>query len=205
MEGAMTEKDINLRKQKNINKGQGKLAANKSEKQLPRITDEERKKLEEARAIQRKLRKNNGARRNDHPEMEVVEHTVYPDDPKFDINKAHIIGQKDANGEYPYRVSVRYECIPMRFVKHIYKIYTYTQDGTPYEGKAPKAAFLKKATSLVENFYKAIRDTVLRDDYIGVDETYYKILVPEKNAKGKGVKKGYFWVIIGVKINLCTL
>lgn len=24
-----------------------------------------------------------------------------------------------------------------------------------------------------------------------VDETYYKILVPEKSSKGKGVRKGY--------------
>ena len=27
------------------------------------------------------------------------------------------------------------------------------------------------------------------------DETYYKILVPEKNSKGKGVRKGYLWVV----------
>ena len=34
------------------------------------------------------------------------------------------------------------------------------------------------------------------------DETYFKILVPEKNSKGKGVKKGYFWVIVGQKSGL---
>ena len=30
------------------------------------------------------------------------------------------------------------------------------------------------------------------------DETYYKILVPEKNSKGKGFRKGYLWVVVGI-------
>lgn len=248
IEEAVAEKDKNLKKQKNVNKGLSKLMANESEVQQPELADDERAKLEEARAIKRKLRKNNGARRNDHPEIVIQEHIVYPDDPEFDLHKARIIGKKDENGEYPYRVSVRYEYIPMQFIKHVYKIYTYTQDGIPYEGKAPKAAFLnsnydasfiagimqlryiyampverivnyfkdngfalskptahgflKKTSGLLENFHKEIQQTVLREDYINADETYYKILVPEKNAKGKGVRKGYFWVIIGVKSKL---
>ena len=27
------------------------------------------------------------------------------------------------------RICIRYECVPMRFKKHVYRIYTYTQDG----------------------------------------------------------------------------
>ena len=38
----------------------------------------------------------------------------------------------------------------------------------------------------------------LSDPYKAADETYYKILVPEKNSKGKGVRKGYLWVVVGI-------
>ena len=69
--------------------------------------------------------------------------------------------------------------------------------------KKPTAGFLLgRAAETLENFYKAIRKAVLSDDYIASDETYFKILVPEKNSKGKGVKKGYFWVIVGQKSGL---
>lgn len=70
--------------------------------------------------------------------------------------------------------------------------------------KKPTAGFLLgRAAETLENLYKAIRKAVLSDDYIASDETYFKILVPEKNSKGKGVKKGYFWVIVGQKSGLC--
>ena len=69
--------------------------------------------------------------------------------------------------------------------------------------KKPTAGFLLgRAAETLENFYKSIRKAVLSDDYIASDETYFKILVPEKNSKGKGVKKGYFWVIVGRKSRL---
>ena len=46
------------------------------------------------------------------------------------------------------------------------------------------------------------RQAVLGENYIAADETYFKILVPEKNSKGKGVRKGYFWVIVAVNAGL---
>ena len=249
MEGVMNKKDEDISKQKNINKGLSKLLENKSEKMQPVLSAEELDTLEKARAIQRKKRKNNGAKRNMHPEMEVQEHNVYPEDPEFNIEDARVIGKKNEDGEYSYRVSIRYECVPMRFIKHVYKIHTYTQNGKVYEGKAPKAAFLnsnydasflaglmqlryiyampverivnyfqengfnlskatangfiKRASEILENIYKGILQAVLIDDYVSVDETYYKILVPGVlNAKGKGVRKGYFWVLIGMKSGL---
>ena len=249
MEGVLTKIDDSLSKEKNKNKGLSRLIENKSEQIRPTLSPEELSTLEAARSIQRKQRKNNGAKRNMHPEMEVQEHTIYPTDPDFSLDKARIIGRKDENGAYPYRVSIRYECVPMRFIKHVYKIYTYTQGGKPYEGKAPKAAFLnsnfdasflagimqlryiyampverivnyfedngfslskatangfiKRASELLENIHKGISAAVLQDDYITADETYYKILVPEQKAiNGKGARKGYFWVLIGVKSKL---
>ena len=39
---------------------------------------------------------------------------------------------------------------------------------------------------------EALREVVLEDPYLCCDETYHKILVPEKNSKGKGVRKGIY-------------
>ena len=50
---------------------------------------------------------------------------------------------------------------------------------------------MEKASSLFENLYKCIRQTALSDPYKAADETYYKILVPEKNSKGKGFLRIY--------------
>ena len=43
------------------------------------------------------------------------------------------------------RICVRYECVPMRFIKHVYKIHTYAQDGRLFEGKTPVSAFLNSS------------------------------------------------------------
>ena len=45
----------------------------------------------------------------------------------------------------------------------------------------------------------------LGDPYKAADETYYKILVPEKNSKGKGVRKGYLWVVVGINTRMIYL
>ena len=44
---------------------------------------------------------------------------------------------------------------------------------------------MEKASNLFENLYKCIRQTALSDPYKAADETYYKILVPEKNSREK--------------------
>lgn len=54
---------------------------------------------------------------------------------------------------------------------------------------------LERSASLFENLYKALQIAVLEDHYCSCDETYHKVLVDEKNTKGKGVKKGYFWAV----------
>ena len=54
-------------------------------------------------------------------EMDEEDHVVYPDDPDFDINNARLFTTVP-------RICVRYECVPMRFIKHVYKIHTYTQE-----------------------------------------------------------------------------
>ena len=73
-----------------------------------------------------------------HYEMEQEEHDVYPDDPDFDINNARLVTTAP-------RICVRYECVPMRFIKHVYRIHTYAQDGRLFEGKTPVSAFLNSS------------------------------------------------------------
>ena len=240
---ALLQKGESLGKQQRLTKGIAKLVSNTSEQPPPQpaLPEEERQKRE---ADKRKARKNNGAKRGIHYEMEQEEHDVYPDDPDFDINKARLVTTAP-------RICVRYECVPMRFIKHVYKIHTYAQDGRLFEGKTPVSAFLnssydgsfiaglmelryiqslpveriinyfeshgftlkkptahklmEKASSLFENLYKCIRQTALSDPYKAADETYYKILVPEKNSKGKGFRKEYLWVVVGINTKMIYL
>lgn len=243
---ALLQKDESLGKQRRITRGIARLVANTSERQTPRpvLSEEERKKAEEEKAARRKARKNNGAKRDMHYDMEEEEHDVYPDDPDFDLSKARLFSATP-------RICVRYECVPMRFIKHVYRIHTYTQDGRLFEGKTPPSAFLnsnydgsfiaglmelryihsmpveriisyfeghgftlnkptahrliEKASDHFRNLYRCIRQTVLDDPYKAADETYYKILVPEKNEKGKGVRKGYIWVVVGINTGMTYL
>ena len=91
IEQSVKQKDETIRKEKNKNKGLTTLLEKDSEQQKPpkpELTDDEKKVLEEARAIRRKQRGNNGARRDSHTEVKVEYHDVYPDDPDFDMEKA---------------------------------------------------------------------------------------------------------------------
>lgn len=238
---ALLKKSESLGRQQRIAKGLAKLVSSQSEKQdMPAgiISDDEQERKERERAAARKERGNNGAKRDMHYEMETVEHDVYPEDEGFDRQKARLLSEKQ-------RLSIRYEFVPMRFIKHVYRIHVYTQEGCILEGKTPPSAFfnssydasfvagllelrylhsmpverivsyfshhgfnlhkptahklITRASETLENLYSAIRKQVLSDDYLECDETYYRILVPEKNAKGKGVKKGYLWTIVGMK------
>ena len=91
---ALLQKGESLSKQQRLTKGLAKLVSNTSEQQqAPQsaISEEERQKIEAEKADKRKARKNNGAKRDMHYEMEEEEHVVYPDDPDFDINKARCL------------------------------------------------------------------------------------------------------------------
>ena len=114
---ALLQKGESLGRQQRIAKGLAKLVSNTSERQQaprPALSEEERRKAEAEKAAGRKARKNNGARRDMHYELEEEEHVVYPDDPGFDINKARLFTPTP-------RICVRYECVPMRFIKHVYR------------------------------------------------------------------------------------
>ena len=120
---ALLQKGESLSKQQRLAKGLAKLVSNTSEQQQapqPAMSEEERQKREAEKADKRKARKNNGAKRDMHYEMEEEEHVVYPDDPDFDINKARLFTTAP-------RICVRYECVPMRFIKHIFYFSEYVR------------------------------------------------------------------------------
>ncbi len=239
IEQSFKAKDDSLKKEQRKNKGLTKIIKNEGEQQSPpkpELTDDEKKVLEEARAIQRKQRGNNGARRDSHIEAKVEYHDVYPDDPDFDIDKARPLEQTGEDGKPLYRECVRYVYTPGHFTKHVYRMHTYTQDGRVFEPQTPPSAFLnsnydssfvaglmqlrymyampveriihyfedmgfnlnkktasflmKRAAEVFARFYEAIRQAVLGEDYIAADETYFKILVPEKKCKGQGYPQG---------------
>ena len=122
-------------KQRNIVKGLSKIMRNKSEKQTPAKPESvsDGSCTQEAPEAKPRERTNYGARRMDHYVTEVEHVPVEPDDPRFDKERARWISERE---------SARYILIPMRFIKRIYHVNKYVQDGTVMEGKAPDAPFL---------------------------------------------------------------
>lgn len=227
-------------------KSLSKLNSNKSEVQRPEKekhpTEESLRESYEKRAKACKERKNNNAKRNTHFELETLYHDAYPNMPFLDATTYEHFKENCFNNG---RESTRYEYIPPRFIKHVYRLMSGVWNGRMYDAKAPGTAFLnsnfdasilaglmqlrytysmpvtritkyfaengfdmtkatangllQKTAGIMENVYKAIRQEILKEDYLSADETYYKILVQDKNSDGKGIKKGYFWVIVGMK------
>lgn len=68
--------------------------------------------------------------------------------------------------------------------------------------KATAHHLLGRAAEVLDNLYKALEMTVWKDPYICLDESYHKVLVKEKNSKGKGVRQGYIWSAVGVNRKL---
>ena len=127
----LVQKKAEEQKQHNIIKGLTKIQQNKSEKQAPSvISDKEAASQAESKPREKT---NYGARRKDHYEVEVEEEDIAPVDPRFDEMKARLIDTHDV---------VRYILVPMRFIKKIYHVHVYTQDGAIMEGKAPVAPLL---------------------------------------------------------------
>ena len=122
-------------KQQNIIKGLTKIQQNKSEKQTPSVAASKEpapdsNDTQTTPEPKPREKTNYGAKRKEHYEVEVEEEDVYPADSRFDEMKARLIGTHDV---------VRYILVPMRFIKKVYHVHVYTQDGTVMEGRAPLA------------------------------------------------------------------
>ncbi len=119
-------------RQKRIIKGLVKISENKSEKQAPAPASQDTP-ADRSSEKKERARTNNGAKRKQHLEAEVVEEDVEPEDPRFNRELARALHTRDV---------IRYELIPMRFIKKIYHVHTYTQNDEYFSGKAPDAPFL---------------------------------------------------------------
>ena len=225
-------------KQKRVIKGLAKISQNKSEKQPSAPASQEAVPGQPSEKKER-AHTNNGAKRKQHLEVEVVEENVDPEDPRFNKDLARLYKTRDV---------IRYELIPMRFIKKVYHVRTYTQNDEYFSGKAPDAPFLnsqydgsfiagiaqlrylysmpverivnyfsengfnldkqtahgllKKTAFLFENLHRAMRSAVKEDNYICADETYHKVLVNADENAGKGIRKGYVWVILAAHLGL---
>ena len=129
----LVEKGEQEARQKRIIKGLSKIHANESERQnvsSPAGTTEDKEQEPRLRTY---AKTNNGARRKEHYEVETVEEDVYPDDPRYDAMKARLVKTRDV---------IRYKLIPMRFIKTVYHVHIFSQDGEIMQGKAPDAPFL---------------------------------------------------------------
>jgi hypothetical protein len=215
-----------------------KMATSSTEKEEEKqTTSEESASPEESKSSVRekkrpapKERGNNHAKRKEYFDLEEVVEEIHPSTPGFDREKAEMIKYVD---------SIRYTYYPPRFIKHIYRVYTYAQKGMAVSGTAPKAPLLNsnydasfmagilqlrflyslpveriakffkesgidihkgtlhhliaKSAGLMDRMDKALRQAILSDTYINMDETYFRLIHQEKNKKGQRSRKVYFW------------
>ena len=244
LEELLVQKGIAIDKANRQNKALGKLVSGKkSERQEKNpqdsMTQEEFDKKKKEQAEKRKARKNNGAKRDMHYEMKEVHVTIDP------VMDAELLKTLRLFGT---RTCIRYSMEPIKFIKTVYHINTYTDGSIMYPGKTPPALLLnssyspsfaagllqmryiysmpveritkyfadngftlRKATAnkliarsadVLENFYKAICQVVLQQDYVSADETYHKVLLAKTKPTDKGSKKGYFWAVSAPKLGL---
>ena len=244
LEELLVQKGIAIDKVNRQNKALGKLVSGKkSERQEKNpqdsMTQEEFDKKKTEQAEKRKARKNNGAKRDMHYEMKEVHVTIDP------VMDAELLKTLRLFGT---RTCIRYSMEPIKFIKTVYHINTYTDGSIMYPGKTPPALLLnssyspsfaagllqmryiysmpveritkyfadngftlRKATAnkliarsadVLENFYKAICQVVLQQDYVSADETYHKVLLAKTKPTDKGSKKGYLWAVSAPKLGL---
>lgn len=98
-------------------------------------TSEELAAIEQRRKEECKKRGYNGAKRNMHYEMTVVEEDIYPNDPDFlSADKKEIV-------EIGSKQCTRYRMIPPRFEKVVYTNHAYRIGDKVYSGVLPRAPF----------------------------------------------------------------
>ena len=98
------------------------------------MTQEEFDKKKTEQAEKRKERKNNGAKRDIHCEMEEVHVTIDPVmDAEF-LKTLRLFGT---------RTCVRYSMEPIKFIKTVYHINTYTDGSILYPGKTPPSSVVE--------------------------------------------------------------
>lgn len=129
LEDALKGKGIELSKEKAVRQAMRRLQESPSERQNgQKIT---RTGLPEQK--EKKRHTNNGAKKKTHPECEIEIREVEPDSREFNPEQAKLMCTCDV---------VRYSMVPMRFIKTIYKVKKYVQDGTIFKGQVPATPLL---------------------------------------------------------------
>lgn len=131
LEELLVRKGIAIDKVNRQNKALGKLVSGKkSERQEKNpqasMTQEEFDKKKTEQAEKRKARKNNGAKRDMHYEMKEVHVTIDP------VMDAELLKTLRLFGT---RTCIRYSMEPIKFIKTVYHINTYTDGCIMYPGK----------------------------------------------------------------------
>ena len=143
LEELLVQKGISIDKANRQNKALGKLVSGKkSERQEKNpqasMTQEEFDKKKTEQAEKRKARKNNGAKRDMHYEMKEVHVTIDP------VMDAELLKTLRLFGT---RTCIRYSMEPIKFIKTVYHINTYTDGSIMYPGKTPPALLLNSSYS----------------------------------------------------------
>ena len=143
LEELLVQKGIAIDKVNRQNKALGKLVSGKkSERQEKNpqdsMTQEEFDKKKKEQAEKRKARKNNGAKRDMHYEMKEVHVTIDP------VMDAELLKTLRLFGT---RTCIRYSMEPIKFIKTVYHINTYTDGSIMYPGKTPPALLLNSSYS----------------------------------------------------------
>ena len=94
--------------------------------------------------------------------------------------------------------------LQMRYIYSmpVERIIKYFADNGFTLRKATANKLIARSADVLENFYKAICQVVLQQDYVSADETYHKVLLTKTKPTDKGSKKGYFWAVSAPKLGL---
>ena len=68
------------------------------------------------------------------------------------------------------------------------------------KGTAQK--LVSKVKVQLENLYRALAGTIVKDNYICGDETYQKVRLQVATPSGRKIRKGYIWVFVGMTSGL---
>jgi len=93
--------------------------------------------------------------------------------------------------ELRYLYSMSVERITAYFNAHGFEITKATANG-----------LLVKSAGTLEKLHECLRHTVLTDRYLGLDETYMKVMLTEPGKSGKHIRKGYIWTSIARTLGL---
>ena len=69
--------------------------------------------------------------------------------------------------------------------------------------KSTVNGLVKKASTLLDAMNEVLKDTILKEDYINMDESYHTVLVDKaESSSDKGSRKGYFWGALAQRSHL---